>query len=134
MNATKQSTCRVSGSLPATSCIKTRSDQPTVEISCGILPHIEYAVQFWSPHKRQDIDKIKKMQRRATNVIPEIRSYIYTYIYMQRPAKQRRITFAYQSTLQIVMYVLKANVADMKPTVTSESKQSQISNLKDSRT
>ena len=35
-----------------------------------IRPHLEHAVQFWSPHLRGDIDKIEKMQRRATKIVP----------------------------------------------------------------
>ena len=35
-------------------------------------PHLEHAVQFWSPNLRRDIDKIEKIQRRATKMIPEI--------------------------------------------------------------
>ena len=38
---------------------------------------LEHAVQFWSPQLRQDIDKIEKIQRRATNMFPEIRNHSY---------------------------------------------------------
>ena len=39
-------------------------------------PHLEDAVQlFWSPHLRRDIDKIEKIQRRATKMIPEIKNH-----------------------------------------------------------
>ena len=39
--------------------------------------HLEYAVQFWSPHLRRGIDEIEKIQRRATKIIPEIRNHSY---------------------------------------------------------
>ena len=39
-----------------------------------VLPHLEHAVQFWSPHLRRDIDKMEKIQRRTTKMIPEIRN------------------------------------------------------------
>ena len=42
-----------------------------------VRPHLEHAVQFWSPHLRRDIDKMEKIQRRATKMIPEIRNYSY---------------------------------------------------------
>ena len=42
-----------------------------------VRPHLEYAVQFWSPHLRKDIDKMERVQRRATNMIPEIRNHTY---------------------------------------------------------
>ena len=40
-------------------------------------PHLEHAVQFWSPHLRRDIEKIGNIQRRATKIIPEIRNHSY---------------------------------------------------------
>ena len=39
--------------------------------------HPEHAVQFWSPYLRRDIYKIEKIQRRATQMIPEIRNHSY---------------------------------------------------------
>ena len=42
-----------------------------------VRPYLEHAVQFWSPHLRRDIDKMEKIQRRATKMIPEIRNHSY---------------------------------------------------------
>ena len=43
-----------------------------------VLPHhLQHAVQFWSPHLRRDIDKMEKIQRRATKMFPEIRNHSY---------------------------------------------------------
>ena len=42
-----------------------------------VRPHLEHAVQFWSPHLRRDIDKMERIQRRATKMIPEIRNHSY---------------------------------------------------------
>ena len=42
-----------------------------------VLPHHEHAVQFWSPNLRRDIEKIEKIHRRATKMIPEIRYHSY---------------------------------------------------------
>ena len=42
-----------------------------------VRTHLEHAVQFWSPHLSRDIDKMEKIQRRATKMIPEIRNQSY---------------------------------------------------------
>jgi len=42
-----------------------------------IRPLVEFAVQFWSPHLRKDIDKLERIQRRITKMIPELRNKSY---------------------------------------------------------
>ena len=42
-----------------------------------VKPHLEYAVQFWSLHLGRDIDKIERVQRKATKIILEIRNHCY---------------------------------------------------------
>ncbi|XP_072051737.1 uncharacterized protein [Amphiura filiformis] len=42
-----------------------------------IRPHLEYANCVWSPFLKGDINKLEKVQRRATKLIPEIRDQPY---------------------------------------------------------
>lgn len=42
-----------------------------------VRPHLEYAVQFWSPALRKDIDRLERVQARATKLIPSIRKKGY---------------------------------------------------------
>ena len=42
-----------------------------------VRPHLEYAVQFWSPHYEKDIAKLESVQRRATKMIPSLRNKSY---------------------------------------------------------
>ena len=42
-----------------------------------VRSQMEHAVQAWSPHYRRDIDKLEKVQRRATKIIPAIKDKPY---------------------------------------------------------
>ena len=38
-----------------------------------VRPHLEYAVQFWAPNLRRHIDKMERVQCRATEMFHELR-------------------------------------------------------------
>jgi ribonuclease P/MRP protein subunit RPP40 len=42
-----------------------------------ILPHLQYCIQFWSPSLIKDINRLERVQARATKLIPEIRHMTY---------------------------------------------------------
>lgn len=42
-----------------------------------VRPQLEYAVQFWSPSLRKDIDRLERVQARATKLIPSLRNKGY---------------------------------------------------------
>ncbi|CAL4249629.1 unnamed protein product [Meganyctiphanes norvegica] len=42
-----------------------------------VRSHMEFAVQAWSPQLKKDINKLEKVQQRATRLVPELRGLTY---------------------------------------------------------
>ena len=42
-----------------------------------VRPHLEYCVQAWCSHFVKDIDKLEKIQKRVTRLIPDLRHLSY---------------------------------------------------------
>jgi hypothetical protein len=53
------------------------ADTLTLLYKSLIRPHVEYATPVWSPHLKGDRDKIEKLQRRATKLVPELKDKPY---------------------------------------------------------
>ena len=42
-----------------------------------VIPHLEYCIQAWRPYRKNDIDTLERMHRRASKIIPELRYLNY---------------------------------------------------------
>jgi hypothetical protein len=42
-----------------------------------VRPHLEYCVQSWSPHTHGHVEVLERVQRAATNLIPQLKNYSY---------------------------------------------------------
>ena len=42
-----------------------------------VRPYLDYCVQAWKPHFRMDLDKLERVQRRATRMVEELEGKSY---------------------------------------------------------
>jgi len=59
---------------------------------CLVRPHFEYANTVWSPYKKGDVEAIKKVQKRATELVIKQLSYIDHLVHLRLTTlKYRRL-------------------------------------------
>ena len=68
-----------------------------------VRPHIEYCVQAWRPYYQKDVDKLEKIQIRATRMMEELRGMEYE----ERLTQTRLVTLEARRTRADIIEVFK---------------------------
>ena len=78
-----------------------------------VRPHLEYGATVWNPSKKTQIDKIERVQRRATKLIPGLNSLTYKerLLALNMPTLQYR---RYRGDM-IELYKISHNFYDPAP-------------------
>lgn len=105
---------RILGILKRNFC---QLDQPsfTLLYKSMVRPHLEYGNTIWRPHKREDINRIEKIQRRATKQIKSISHLSYE----ERLSILRLPTLEYRRARgdMIQTYKILHKIDDLDPTL-----------------
>jgi len=85
-----------------------------------VRSHLDYCISVWVPYKKGDIELIKKVQKRATKLIPTIRTM--AYIEHLKACKLPTLHFRHIRGDMIEMYKLLSGKYDpvLTPQVTRD--------------
>ena len=98
-----------------------------------IRPHLEYCPQVWSPYLIKDINILENIQRRATNIVPEICNLSYEDRLKELnlfPLKDRRLRGDMISTYKIINGLIKVDKDQLLPMHGNPSTRSHNQQLK----
>ena len=94
-----------------------------------VRSHLEYAIQFWAPYLRKDVNTMESVQRRATKYIPGFKDMSYT----DRLKKLDLPTLAYRrlrGSMIEVYKIFNTYDRDISPQLTTRETSTRGHNLK----